>query len=85
MTRLAPLALALVALAGPAAAAETILPGYWESTNRTLSPIRTTDVEKRCLTKADVEKFMMGPSNRRNTCTYPTKSAAGGRVPRKGT
>ena len=37
MTRLAPLALALVALAGPAAAADTILPGYWESTNRMLS------------------------------------------------
>ncbi len=36
MTRLAPLALALVALAGPAAAADSILPGYWESTNRML-------------------------------------------------
>jgi hypothetical protein len=85
MTRLAPLALALVALAGPAAAADSILPGYWESTNRMLSPIRTTDVEKRCLTKADVEKFMMGPSNRHYTCTYPTKSFAGGKILLKGT
>lgn len=85
MTRLAPLALTLVALAGPAAAAESILPGYWESTNRMLSPIRTTDVEKRCLSKADVEKFMMGPSNRHYTCTYPTRSFAGGKIVLKGT
>ncbi|MCG9916267.1 MAG: DUF3617 domain-containing protein [Phenylobacterium sp.] len=81
---LAPLALALLALAGPAAAADSILPGYWESTNRMLSPIRTTDVEKRCLTKADVEKFMMGPSNRHYTCTYPTRSFAGGKILLKG-
>ena len=50
-----------------------------------LSPIRTTDVEKRCLTKADVEKFMMGPSNRHYTCTYPTRSFAGGKILLKGT
>lgn len=81
---LAPLSLALLALAGPAAAADSILPGYWESTNRMLSPIRTTDVEKRCLTKADVEKFMMGPSNRHYTCTYPTRSFAGGKILLKG-
>lgn len=77
-------ALALVALAGPAAAAETILPGYWESTNRLLSPIRTTDVERRCITPADVQKFMMGPSNRHYACTYPTKSFANGKIVLKG-
>lgn len=81
---LAAFALALLALTGPAAAADSILPGYWESTNRMLSPIRTTDVEKRCLTKADVEKFMMGPSNRHYTCTYPTRSFAGGKILLKG-
>lgn len=85
MKRLTPLALTLVALASPAAAANSILPGYWESTNRVLSPIRTTDVEKRCLTEADVEKFMMGPSNRHYTCTYPTRSFAGGKILLKGT
>ena len=89
MTRSAPkalacLTLALMALSGPAMAAESILPGYWESTNRMLSPIRTTDVEKRCLTKADVEKFMMGPSNRHYACTYPTRSFAGGKILLKG-
>lgn len=79
-------ALALTtALAGPASAAQAILPGYWESTNRLLSPIRTTDVEKRCITPADVEKFMMGPSNRHYTCTYPTRSFAGGKILLKGT
>ena len=77
-------ALGALALAGPATAAETILPGYWESTNRLLSPVRTTDVERRCITPADVQKFMMGPSNRHYTCTYPTKSFAGGKIVLKG-
>lgn len=77
-------ALGALALAGPAMAAETILPGYWESTNRLLSPVRTTDVERRCITPADVQKFMMGPSNRHYTCTYPTKSFAGGKILLKG-
>ena len=77
-------ALAILALAGPAAAAETIRPGYWESTNRLLSPVRTTDVERRCITPADVEKFLMGPSNRHYTCTYPTRSFANGQILLKG-
>ncbi|PZQ62340.1 MAG: hypothetical protein DI570_11275 [Phenylobacterium zucineum] len=86
MTRL-PLALVILAsLAAPAVAAPTtILPGYWESTNRLLSPIKQTKTEKRCITPADVEKFMSGPSNRHYTCTYPTKVFAGGKIRLKGT
>ena len=89
MIRLFSLALALTAgLAGaaPAVAATTaILPGYWESTNRLLSPIKQTKTEKRCITPADVDKFMAGPSNRHYACTYPTKVIAGGRIRLKGT
>jgi hypothetical protein len=75
-----PFLLGAAAAAAPACAAETIAPGYWESTNEMLSPIHTKSVEKRCLTPADIEKFMMGPSNRHYTCTYPTRSFEGGRI-----
>ncbi len=79
-------ALLALALAAPAAAAPlAIQPGYWESTNRLLSPIRQKSVEKRCITPADVEKFMSGPSNRHYACTYPTKVFADGKITLKGT
>lgn len=75
---------AAAALAGPAAAqtgAPTpIEPGYWESTNRMLSPIRTKSKERRCITTADVEKFLAGPSNRHYTCTYPTRVIENGQI-----
>jgi hypothetical protein len=92
MTRLAALrlsgpALALACLAtGPALAAATpIQPGYWESTNRLLSPIKQTKTERRCITPADVDKFVSGPSNRHYACTYPTKVFSGGKITLKGT
>eukprot|EP01041_Mallomonas_annulata_P038503 gene38503-62018_t len=51
--------LGLSALPLPLAAAPSaIQPGYWESTNKLLSPIHQTTVEKRCITPADVDKFM---------------------------
>lgn len=70
--------LAAAAIAAPAAAQPSgsngvIQPGYWESTNRLLSPIRTSKVERRCITPADVEKFLAGPSNHHYDCTYPSK------------
>ena len=73
-----------LAAAGPALAAPAIQPGYWESTNKLLSPIRQTSREKRCITPADVDKFMAGPSNRHYACTYPTKVIAGGVITLKG-
>ena len=79
------IALAALALAGAAQAATTILPGYWESTNRLLSPIKQSKTEKRCITPADVDKFLAGPSNRHYACTYPTKVFSGGRITLKGT
>lgn len=84
----APLVAAVVA--GPAAAQPdrtdgVIQPGYWESTNRLLSPIRTSKVERRCITPADVEKFLAGPSNRHYDCTYPAKLIENGVIRMSGT
>ncbi|MDP3175194.1 MAG: DUF3617 family protein [Phenylobacterium sp.] len=78
--------LGLLIAAGPlgANAAELIQPGYWESTNRMLSPIPAKSVERRCITPADVAKFLMGPSNRHYACTYPTRSFEGGKILLKG-
>ena len=66
------------------AAPPPIQPGYWESTNRLISPIKQTSTEKRCITAADVEKFLSGPSNRHYACTYPTRVFSGGRIRLKG-
>jgi hypothetical protein len=80
------LLLVALALAGPAAAAKyPIEPGYWESTNKVLSPIRQTKVERRCIKPADVAKFLAGPSNRHYTCTYPVNVIEHGRITLKGT
>lgn len=84
MNRALPILLGAAALAVPAAAGAAILPGYWESTNRMLSPVRTKSVERRCITPQDVAKFMMGPSNRHYDCTYPTKSFENGKIVLKG-
>jgi hypothetical protein len=81
---------AAAALAAPAAAhpskdPNVIQPGYWESTNRLLSPIRTSKVEHRCITPADVDKFLAGPSNRHYDCTYPSKLIENGVIRMSGT
>jgi hypothetical protein len=84
MKRVLPPLLGLAAIAAPAFAADLIKPGYWESTNRVISPTPSEKVENRCITPADVAKFMMGPSNRHYTCTYPTRSFQGGKIVLKG-
>jgi hypothetical protein len=71
----------VAAFASSAAAAEPpIQPGYWESTNSVLSPIRQTTTERRCITPADVEKFLGGPSNHHYDCVYPGNHIAGGKI-----
>ncbi len=79
--------LAVGATAAPAAATAqpAITPGYWESTNKLLSPIKQTSTDRRCITPADVDKFMAGPSNRHYACTYPMKTIANGKIALKGT
>lgn len=84
-TALLALAALLASGAAPAAAERyPIEPGYWESTNKLLSPIKQTKTERRCIKPADVEKFLSGPSNRQYACTYPTKVFADGKIRLKG-
>lgn len=72
-------------LAAPAAAQEqTILPGYWEVTNKVSAIISQTKTEKRCITPAEVSKFVMGPSNRHYKCDYPTRVFKDGKIRLKG-
>ncbi len=83
-TRLLSGLLAVLALAGPAVAQTAITPGYWESTNKLLSPIRQTTVEKRCITPGRRRQVHGGPSNRHYTCTYPTREIQDGKITLKG-
>jgi hypothetical protein len=77
-------ALALAAAAPAGAQPETIAPGYWETTNSVLSPMRSTKVERRCIQPKDVAKFMEGPSNHIYHCTYPTRIVSAGTIQLKG-
>jgi hypothetical protein len=77
-------ALALLAVAGSAAAAEPpIRPGCWESTNQVVSPIHQTSTSRKFIGAADVEKFMTTP-NHHYTCVYPTRHVRDGRLTLKG-
>ena len=75
---------ALGAAAGAAAAQDAIAPGYWETTNQVVTPLRQTKVERRCIRPNDVAKFMEGPSNHIYRCTYPTRVIAAGTIRLKG-
>jgi hypothetical protein len=68
-----------LALAGPAAAQQTILPGYWESTSQVsvLGP-GAPKTERRCITAEKVAGFLTGFSNSRYTCTYTNRSVHNG-------
>lgn len=88
-----PVLIAAIALAGAAAASQavsaeqkTIEPGYWEVTNRVqaLAVLGQTKKEKRCITPAEVSKFIEGPSNRHYKCTYPTRIFQNGKITLKG-
>lgn len=86
--------LAVIGLLGFAAAAPValarepatgILPGWWESTNKATMVISKTEVERRCITPADVDKILSGRINRHYTCTYPVKRVGGGKMYFQGT
>lgn len=86
-----PALIAFLAVAGSAASAPAVTevegmiqPGYWEVTNKLSAVISQTKKEKRCITPAEVSKFMMGPSNRHYACTYPTRSFKNGQISLKG-
>jgi hypothetical protein len=79
-----PAFLVLLAASPALGDARTIEPGYWETTNRVLSPIRSTKTERRCIRPADVAKFMEGPGNHIYVCTYPTRSFRNGQIVLRG-
>jgi hypothetical protein len=66
-------------IVGPVAA-ESIRPGYWESTNQVTAPIESTKTELRCITPKDVAKFMTCHINHHYTCNCPEQSYSGGRI-----
>jgi hypothetical protein len=74
-------ALFLAALAGAARAQDSILPGYWETTDH--SPAGTK-VERRCILPRDIAKVMRGPSNHIYACTYPQESIGAGKISFRG-
>jgi hypothetical protein len=80
------LVIAIAAAAGPAAAQpDAIAPGYWETNNQVMSPMRSSKIERRCIRPEDVAKFMEGPSNHIYRCTYPTRVIHNGAIRLKGT
>jgi hypothetical protein len=77
--------LALAACAsGAAHGAETIRPGFWESTDRVLSPIPSTKVDRRCIAQKDVERFMTCYINHHYSCVCPEQSYENGQIRYRG-
>lgn len=88
---LRPTLIALIAFVGAAASTgvasaeeKTILPGYWDVTNKVSAIVSQTKKEQRCITPAEVSKFVEGPSNRHYKCTYPTRVFRNGKITLKG-
>lgn len=90
---LRPVLIVLIALSGAAASSQalsaeerTIEPGYWDVTNKISAAVvlGQTKTEKRCITPAEVSKFVEGPSNRHYKCTYPTRVFQKGKITLKG-
>lgn len=88
---LRPTLIALIALTGAAASSQalsaeerTIEPGYWDVTNKLSAIVSQTKKEKRCISPAEVSKFVEGPSNRHYKCTYPTRVFHNGKITLKG-
>ena len=71
---------ALLALAAPTLAAETIRPGYWESINRVTSPISSTKTDRRCITPEAVSRFMGCYINHHYKCSCPEQSYSDGKI-----
>ncbi len=63
-------------------ASTTLLPGLWEYTSSLAGMSGKT--ETKCLTKAEVDRFLTDPGNRRYDCDYTTREVGGGKVRLKG-
>ncbi len=88
--RLTPLLLLLSLPAGAAMAQDPIAnprdfvsPGYWETTSKLTSPFQSEKTEKRCVTPADVIKFME-PCNHHYNCEYSVRHISDGHIVLKG-
>ena len=82
--RLILIAAFIAAAAGAAHPAETIKPGYWESTDRVRSPISETKVDRRCIAQKDVEKFMSCYINHHYSCVCPEQNYENGQIRYRG-
>ena len=57
-----------------------ILPGYWESNESYSVLLSGGGHDRKCLTKALIEKFISAPSLKRYDCTYASRSLQDGRA-----
>ncbi len=76
--------LGIVPTVAAAAAGSGVKPGYWETTSRVLSPIHSTDTERRCVTQDQVRKFMSCYINHHYDCTCAEDVVGDGRLTFKG-
>ncbi|MGH7020264.1 MAG: DUF3617 domain-containing protein [Brevundimonas sp.] len=65
-----------------AAAAQPVLPGYWEYTT---SALGSRDTETKCVRPSEINRFFGGLSTNRWKCTYSTREVADGRARFQGT
>jgi len=76
-----PIALAAAAaVALPALAERTILPGYWESANHTSVVFEQDSTSRKCLTPDLVESYLAGPVTHHYTCAYDRREVGDGKV-----
>jgi hypothetical protein len=81
LVRLACLAVVMgPALALPALAETTILPGFWESKNHSELLITQDSVDRKCITPAQVETYLSGPANNHYSCVYDHREVGDGAV-----
>ncbi len=75
------MAVAAVGVTSPAHAVEqTILPGYWTSTNTATLLVTKVTHDKRCITASEVNAYMTAPSTHHWHCTYGERSVGDGKL-----
>jgi hypothetical protein len=72
------LAACSVPAVGHAAASNTILPGYWESTEQYSVLLSGQNHDRKCLTKAQIDDFLNAPHTKHYQCNYSSQQVADG-------
>ena len=67
-----------------ASAQSTIRPGLWESHERVDAPITQDKTERRCVTRAQIARFMSCYLNHHYKCVCPDETIGGGRIRYRG-